>query len=207
MNKNDTFLRQKKKAFTLVEVVIVLAITVIVLAIMYEFLTESKKAMVSNEVNSTLQDEAEDIQMELIKFGTPCNKILKIDNSDVNDTWTYATKLDATSKVYNGATESIKLEYCEDYGSVETFEIKYNSINRTLTVIEPSGSSKVLSTHVTDFKIKPLDAASNPSGDFSKSIGLQFVVQLKMKKGYSDVTCPVNVNVKFRNKGVATETL
>jgi len=35
MNKNDSFLKQKKKAFTLVEVVIVLAITVIVLAIMY----------------------------------------------------------------------------------------------------------------------------------------------------------------------------
>ena len=61
MNKNDSFLKKNKKAFTLVEVVIVLAITVIVLAIMYEFLTESKKAMVSNEVNSTLQSEADNI--------------------------------------------------------------------------------------------------------------------------------------------------
>ena len=85
MNKNDSFLKQKKKAFTLVEIVIVLAITVIVLAIMYEFLTESKKAAVSNEVNSILQDEADSIQTELVKLGTQSMGITVIDASNAPD--------------------------------------------------------------------------------------------------------------------------
>ena len=45
-------------------------------------------------------------------------------------------------------------------------------------------------------------AVSNAGGNLSTTTGIQFVIELKMKKGYTDVKCPVNVNVKFRNKDV-----
>jgi len=206
MNKNDSFLKRNKKAFTLVEVVIVLAITVIVLAIMYEFLTESKKAMVSNEVNSTLQGEADNIQSDLVKFGTQSKKILSINGATVDSGWLYSTKLDG-DKQYNGDINNIQLEFYRVDGSPNVCEIRYDSTSKTLTLVEPTpetgtARTKVLSTHVDKFKIKPLDAVSNAGGNLSTTTGIQFVIELKMKKGYSDVKCPVNVNVKFRNKDV-----
>ena len=206
MNKNDSFLKKNKKAFTLVEVIIVLAITVIVLAIMYEFLTESKKAMVSNEVNSTLQGEADNIQSDLVKFGTQSKKILSINGATVDSGWLYSTKLDG-DKQYNGDINNIQLEFYSVDGNPNVCEIRYDSTSKTLTLVEPppetgTAKTKVLSTHVDKFKIKPLDAVSNAGGDLSTTTGIQFVIELKMKKGYSDVKCPVNINVKFRNKDV-----
>lgn len=206
MNKNDSFLKKNKKAFTLVEVVIVLAITVIVLAIMYEFLTESKKAMVSNEVNSTLQSEADNIQSDLVKFGTQSKKILSINGLPVDSSWLYSTKLDANNQ-YNGDINNIQLEFYSVNGTTNICEIIYDDGSDTLTLIEPTpetgtARTKVLSTHVNEFKIKPLDAVSNAGGNLSTTTGIQFVIELKMKKGYTDVKCPVNVNAKFRNKDV-----
>ena len=206
MNKNDSFFKKKKKAFTVVEVVIVLAITVIVLAIMYEFLTESKKTMVSNEVNSTLQKEADDIQNNLVNFGTQSKKILSINGVDVDSSWLYSTKLDSDNQ-YNGDISSIELEFYSVDGSKNVCKIEYDSASKSLLLIEPNpetgtAKTKTLSTHVDKFKIKPLDAVSNSSGNFSTATGIQFVIDLKMKKGYTNIKCPVNVNVKFRNKDV-----
>lgn len=208
MNKNDSFLKQKKKAFTLVEVIIVLAITVIVFAIMYEFLTTGKKAMVSNEVNSTLQDEAEDIQTELVKLGTQSKGITIIDADNASSV-TYSSLTtdghDNNVKVVNG----IHFKY---YDGSE-WQLLFNDVDGdgigTLSINYPSGGiHKEIAKHVTKIKIRPIDlnkVADTSTANFSSSIGLQFIIELKMKKGYTDITCPVVVNVKFRNKD-ATDT-
>ena len=59
---------------------------------------------------------------------------------------------------------------------------------------------KILSSNVTDFKVRPLDYRMNLNGNFKDTTGLEISLVLNKKKGYSDVTMPVSVIVKFRNK-------
>ena len=205
MNKSNNCLK-KKKAFTLVEVIIVLAISTMVLALMYEFLTQGTKNMSVSQVKSTLQDEAEDVENELVKYITPCRKISNINSAPVTTSSTYGSVLDA-DKFYMGDIYSMDFEFYNG----EISKLEYNNATKTLTLTTPqvgtkTAQNKVLAKHVESFKIKPLDAASNPTGNLAESTGVQFVIELKMKKGYTTITNPVTVNAKFRNKGVATDT-
>ena len=208
MNKNDSFLKQKKKAFTLVEIVIVLAITVIVLAIMYEFLTESKKAAVSNEVNSILQDEADSIQTELVKLGTQSKGITVIDASNAPDLTYSSLTTDGTDNNVRVVTDGMHFKY---YDGSE-WQLLLNDSDGdgigTLSLNYPNGTNKEIAKHVAKIKIRPIDLNTVPDSStarFSDSTGVQFIIELKMKKGYTNITCPVTVNVKFRNKD-ATDT-
>ena len=191
MNKNDSFLKQKKKAFTLVEIVIVLAITVIVLAIMYEFLTESKKAAVSNEVNSILQDEADSIQTELVKLGTQSKGITVIDASNAPDLTYSSLTTDGTDNNVRVVTDGMHFKY-------------YDGSEWQLLLNDSDGDGiGTLSINYPNIKIRPIDLNTVPDSStarFSDSTGVQFIIELKMKKGYTNITCPVTVNVKFRNK-------
>ncbi|MDY4078172.1 MAG: prepilin-type N-terminal cleavage/methylation domain-containing protein [Clostridium sp.] len=208
MNKNDSLLKQKKKAFTLVEMIIVLAITVIVSAIMYEFLTESKKAAVSNEVNSTIQDEVEDIQTELVKLGTQSKCITVIDAN-------FATDLTYSSLITDGTDNNVKVVASGmhfKYYDESEWQLLLNDSDGdgigTLSINYPNGTNKEIAKHVAKIKIRPIDLNTVPDSStarFSDSTGVQFIIELKMKKGYTNITCPVIINVKFRNKD-ATDT-
>lgn len=198
-------MRNKTKGFTLLELIITLSLTVMVLGVVYTFFFSSSKTLTTTEINSDLQSESEVIQKELLFYGTQAEKIIKIiDYNDINFiSKGYDSLSDTNGKL---AVTEIKFKVESDY-----FTFLYDINKNTLTLkkvderdTEVTNTSsefpKVLSSNVKEFKIRPLDYRMNPSGKFKDTTGLEILLVLNKKKGYSDVTIPLSVIVKFRNE-------
>lgn len=197
-------MKNKRKGFTLLELIITLSLTVIVLGVIYTFFLSNSKTLSRIEINSDLQLEAEGIQQELLLYGTQAEGISEINN----------TKITASNKYnYEGLSDNGKLDISQITFKigVEYLRFIYNSANSTLTLNKVNESGTVisdeslrlprdLSKNVTEFKVRPLDYRMKPSGNFMETTGLEVSLVLNKKKGYSNVTIPISVIVKFRNK-------
>jgi len=197
----------KKKGFTLIEIIITLAITVIVLGVIYTFARTSSMTLTKTNINSTLQEESEIIQKYLINYGTQAEKISEIIDynniSFINESYNSLSStdgnLDVTEIKFKVGVEYFTFLYDK---SISTLTLKKVDKNDVEITDNNSKLSKVLSTNVTEFKIRPLDYRINPNSNFKESTGLEISLKLNKKKGYSDVTIPLSVIVKFRNKQV-----
>lgn len=197
-------MRKKTRGFTVLELIITLSLMVIVLGVVYTFFFSNSKTLTTTEINSDLQMESEGIQMELLQYGTQAEGISEINN----------TKITASNKYnYEGLSDNGKLDISQITFKigVEYFRFIYNSANSTLTLNKVNESGTVisdeslrllrdLSKNVTEFKVRPLDYRMKPSGNFMETTGLEISLVLNKKKGYSNVTIPISVIVKFRNK-------
>ncbi|WP_051993109.1 PilW family protein [Clostridium sartagoforme] len=197
-------MKNKRKGFTLLELIITLSLTVIVLGVIYTFFLSNSKTLSRIEINSDLQLEAEGIQQELLLYGTQAEGISEINNIQITDSNKYN---------YEGLPEDGKLDVTEVTFKigVEYFSFVYNGENKTLTLNKVNEFGTVisdttlrlprdLSKNVTEFKVRPLDYRMNPNGNFNETTGLEISLVLNKEKGYSDVTIPLSVIVKFRNK-------
>ncbi|MDV4149369.1 prepilin-type N-terminal cleavage/methylation domain-containing protein [Clostridium sp. AL.422] len=198
-------MKKKSKGFTVLELIITLSITVIVLGVVYLFFLNNSKTLARTEINSDLQIESEVIQKELLQYGIEAEGIIKINNVMLtnNNKYNYKEISDSDGKL--DVTEVV-FKVGESY-----FTFIYNNQNKELLLkkVNENGEEitdselnlpKVLSTNITEFKIRPLDYRMNLEGNFKESTGLEISLVLNKKKGYSDVTMPVSVIVKFRNK-------
>lgn len=190
-------MKKRTKGFTLIELIITISLIVIVLGVIYTFFFSNSKTLTTNEINSDLQFEVDKIQQELLFYGTQANEINEINGSTINEAnkYNYVGALDG-----NGKLDVTNLKFI-----VESEEINfiYTGSENKLELQVGTNSSKVLSFNVTEFKIRPLDykmQVDNEKRNFYHSNGLEISLTLKKKKGYSDVTIPVSVIVKFRNK-------
>lgn len=197
-------MRKKTRGFTVLELIITLSLMVIVLGVVYTFFFSNSKTLTTTEINSDLQMESEGIQMELLQYGTQAEGISEINN----------TKITASNKYnYEGLSDNGKLDISQITFKigVEYFRFIYNSANNTLTLNKVNEAGTVisdeslrlprdLSKNVTEFKVRPLDYRMKPSGNFMETTGLEVSLVLNKKKGYSNVTIPISVIVKFRNK-------
>lgn len=210
-------MKNKSKGFTLVEVIISLALTVVILGVVGTFFIINSKTISEADARSTLQREGETIQNSLIDKVGQCDKISSlsigaglVDSSTVS----YSTAL--TDLVL---TDSAKVDEIVFHDDVALFSnpsddnnVTFNQTgNRlTLTVTESATgnilSEKVLSENVDSFKIIPLDLNNVPNRattHFNTTPGIKVVIVLKIKKGYTNVTYPVNTIVKFRNRNAS----
>lgn len=197
-------MRKKTRGFTVLELIITLSLMVIVLGVVYTFFFSNSKTLTTTEINSDLQMESEGIQMELLQYGTQAEGISEINN----------TKITASNKYnYKGLSDNGKLDISQITFKigVEYFRFIYNSANNTLTLNKVNEAGTVisdeslrlprdLSKNVTEFKVRPLDYRMKPSGNFMETTGLEVSLVLNKKKGHSNVTIPISVIVKFRNK-------
>lgn len=197
-------MRKKTRGFTVLELIITLSLMVIVLGVVYTFFFSNSKTLTTTEINSDLQMESEGIQMELLQYGTQAEGISEINN----------TKITASNKYnYEGLSDNGKLDISQITFKigVEYFRFIYNSANNTLTLNKVNEAGTVisdeslrlprdLSKNVTEFKVRPLDYRMKPSGNFMETTGLEVSLVLNKKKGHSNVTIPISVIVKFRNK-------
>lgn len=187
-------MKKKTKGFTLLELIITLSLTVIVLGVIYTFFFSNSKTLTTTEINSDLQFEVDKIQQELLFYGTQAERINEINGSTINE----------VDKYYYGTLDGEgKLEVTNLKFIVESKEINfiYTDSNNRLELQVGTNPGKILSSNVEEFKIRPLDyRIKGESGSFYESNGLEISLILNKKKGYSDVTIPVSVIVKFRNK-------
>lgn len=195
-------MRKKTKGFTILELIIALSLTVVVLGVVYTFFFSGSKMLTTTEINSDLQSESEVIQKELLLYGTQAEELVKIiDKNNIN----FIDKDYVSLVDTNGKLDVAEIKFKV---GVEYFTFLYDKNKNTLTLKNvysndtevTDTNSKLLSANVKEFKIRPLDYRTNPSGKFKNTTGLEISLILNKKKGYSDVTIPLSIIVKFRNK-------
>lgn len=210
--------RTKKKGFTLIELIIVLAITVVILGVIFTFGVVNNKMLGTAEVKSTLQNEGEAIQKELLSIGTQGKDItlmsgdFGVDQSpaliayDRVDTTNNENKLEVTKisfRIYADSTLTTMQTY--------TFNLETQSNGEKWLYLkndaDATGKGKLLSKNVTHISITPLDYQTVPSksaANFSNATGLRVTFDMHIKKGFSDVDYPVSTIVNFRNRTATT---
>ena len=198
-------MKTRANGFTLLEVIISLAITVLVMGVIYTFFFSSNRTLSVTKINSILQDEGEVIEKELFNLGTQAQGIINV-NGKSAESIKYGSSVDidiSENEKYKLSTTSMELSYENGDKAI------INLINSQLTVkvIKNDGTvvvpTKILSANVTEFKIRPLDVrmvSATENSYFSKAPGVEFSIMLNKEKGYSNVEYPVNLIVKFRNK-------
>lgn len=194
-------MKKRTKGFTLIEVIITLAITTVVLGAVYTFFITSSKRLATTEVRSEMQGEAEGIQRVLLVIGTDGTGISKvIDETDA--TLEKYTEAFTETDIENNKRLKVKLlEIALEDGSICTLE--YDSATKILSSKIGSGIKEILSRNVQEFSIRPLDIRMKKLSDdptFANSPGLEFYINLNKKKGYSEVNYPISIITKFRNK-------
>lgn len=192
-------MNSKKKAFTLIELIIVLALITTILSIIYTFFITNTKNLSKIEINSDLQTEAQNIKKEFLNYCTQSEGIIEINNTK-SDKITYEI-LDSEGKM---KITNIRFKVEENY-----FDFIYEEDSKVLSLkaFDKSGNEvyidglpKILSKNVKEFKIRPVDIRSNQDGKFDETVGIEILLTLSKKKGYSEVETPSSLIVKFRNK-------
>lgn len=197
-------MRKKKRAFTLIELIITLALTSLILGVIYTFFITNTKSLSKIEINSELQTEASNIQTEILTYLTQSEGIVEINNTKITNTnkLPYQENLDLNSGKLDITNLKVKLEneYYELSFDKSTSILSLKAVNKNGNIVNENNLPKILSKNVKEFQIRPLDFRNNESGNFKDAYGIEVLLTLKKKKGYSDVETPSSLIVKFRNK-------
>lgn len=193
-------MKKSKKALTVLELIITLSIIVIVLGVIYTFFLSNTKTIMTTEINTDLQSESQQIQETILKYGTEAKNIYSINGTEVkSDNMFYKDILDSTGKI---EVDEIVVQV-----EVDKYKFKFDKTNKTLYLTKNNEPSKVLSTNITEFQIRPLDyrmkfdeVSNENKGNLYEANGIEISYVLNIKKGYSDVSVPSSIIVKFRNK-------
>lgn len=200
-------MKKKKPGFTLIEMVIVVALTTIVLGITSSMFITGNRVFSDSDNKTTLQMEARDIQEELTNIGMQGIGVtdIKIGNSNKDGegkAYVNEKYVDLVSKAVNEVQIQAydeSSEYSKDASgndaitNLKTYNIVFNNTTRTL-----SAGSRTLSTHVKSFNVIP----KNTNDSFTNASSIEFNIVLESQKGFSNVPdYPVKVDVIFRNKG------
>jgi prepilin-type N-terminal cleavage/methylation domain-containing protein len=208
LSKEVSKVKRKTNGFTLIEIVISMAISLIVLIIISSFwITNSNTLQIAN-MRSDLQREGEKIQTRLMDNGGASIGISNI---------SLGAGIDPQSpESSNGVgfltppTDSLdvnKLEfdlYRTEDPAGGRIQVPFIYEDRTLSFIDRSGNTVILSENVDTFTIKPLDATTQTDDtlkNFNATIGIQVDIGLRVKRGRNEISYPVSTIIKFRNKG------
>lgn len=166
-------MEKKKSGFTLAEMIIVVALTVIVLAIMSSIFITGNKVFSDSNVKSTLQIEGQSIQEKISYIGMQAKSVTPI-----------------------SSMEMIVTSYDKDENEQE-FRVKKDRNSIYIITYDEEGkevSSQILSENVSSLEIAYKPNESNPNS-------IDFNLELSKKSGISErVTYPINFSITFRNK-------
>lgn len=196
-------MKRKKKAFTLIEMIITLAITVMIIEIVSSIFITGNKIFSDSDIKSTLQIEAQKIQEEISNIGMQSVNIEEykesingenIANKEYADLLNYEEFInlwEAKFECYSKDTE-----YDSENNvltNVERRIISYNKALKTLSV-----DSKVISKNVESIQIRP-NNIKNTNSTIDEANSIEFNIILTKKKVFSDIVYPINFAVTFRN--------
>ncbi|GFZ32510.1 hypothetical protein CSC2_30360 [Clostridium zeae] len=175
----------KKKGFTLIEVIIVLALLTIVLGVIYQFFFSSNRDLNDTDVKSNLQFEGQQIQNSFTSYGSQGNIIRQLNGNN-------PPPADSTER----GIENLMLTL---YAGTETITYSYTTTNKTLTEThtkeDGTVTTKTLSDKVLSITIRPI------GGTYDVASGMTMKVTLQDK----GISYSITSNVVFRNKGVTTQ--
>ena len=153
--KNDHNInnKYKKKGFTLIEVVVVLAITVMIAGVIYTFYNSNNRTLTAAEAKSILQTEANQIQKELINIGTQATSV------NIEGSADDVEKIKFTAHNY---TDESKIEtYVFDSSNANSELSKSGQLHDMYIYKDGSSTGQAKSKHVKSVKIEALDSSAN----------------------------------------------
>ncbi|RII36125.1 type II secretion system protein [Clostridium chromiireducens] len=208
-------MEKKKPGFTLIEMIIALALTVTILGIAGSMLVTGNKVFSDSDIRSTLQIEGQAIQEKISDIGMQAFSVesckygsLDIKNKNYNSD-------DIVSKLVN-----IKGEFSENREWIDVSQIsfkssrnnsEYDSSTDAITNTETipisydknlkklSIDSEVISEKVESIRIRPGNI-NDGNSTINEADSIEFNIVLSKKKAFSNVTYPIDFTIKFRNK-------
>lgn len=175
-------MKRKKPGFTLIEIIIVLALTVIILAIESSIFITGNKVFSDSDVKSTLQVEGQTIEENLSNIGMQAEEM-------------------TSAQIQNGEVKNLTIKsYDNDY-NIRYFKIWINGKTLTIDKCKNSDGSEVessqdLSKNIGSFKI-------SYNGNLNDANCVEFIIKLSNKKGFTNVdNYPIDFKVTFRNNGL-----
>lgn len=207
-------MKKKKPGFTLIEMIIVVALIVIILAMTSSMFISGNKVFSNSDVKSTLQMEGQAIQEKISDIGmqglnietckSGSDEIQNQKNEDIAD-----KLVDINGKVL-GDREWIDLSELTIYACSKDSE--YDNVSDSVTnrkVIpiiytksskELSVDSNTISNHVDSIRIRPSNIKEGTS-TIAQTYSIEFNIVLSKNQGFTNVSSyPINFTVTFRNK-------
>lgn len=173
-------LKKKKPGFTLMEMIIVVALTVVVLGITSSIFITGNRVFSDSDVRSTLQMEGQAIQENISDIGMQGTEVISvIPNVQVGDVQSLIIK-----------------SYVEEDDNPRYFRIQRNGRILSISRCTDADCNVIETTRNISENLESLRIDYN---DEAKSI--KFDIELSETNGFSDVTYPINFTSTFRNKG------
>ncbi len=221
-------MKKKKNGFTLIEMIIVLALMAMVLSIISSMFINGSKVFSNSDVKSTLQIEAQKIQESISKIGMESTGIESVKDESGESS---IEILDKNIELVDVDYEELKYKLTDIDGIKNNEDLAKNkwllisemkmnsyeesndgtiSIGEPITMIEyrkaldeMTGTLLVdgreVSTNVESVRIKPSNIDDN-NGALKDTNSILINIVLSEKKGYSNVEYPISIDVKFRNR-------
>jgi prepilin-type N-terminal cleavage/methylation domain-containing protein len=181
-------MRKKKSGFTLIEMIIVLALTVILLGILGSIFTTGNKIFSDSDVESTLQIEGQAIQEKISDIGMQATtaQAVTVDSSGTNE----INDITINSYDKDGNLRPFVIVK-EDSGTVykngdKIYNLKIND--------------ELISSNVKNVKLDDHTIAAANANTLKNINSIEFTIILRKEKGYSNIEQPINFRVAFRNK-------
>lgn len=182
-------MKKKKLGFTLIEVIIALALTVIILGSASSMFITGNKVFSDSDIKSTLQIEGQAIQEKISDIGMQATtaQAVTVDNSiganEINDITINSYDKDGNLRPFTIAKEDSHSVYKD--GS---------------KIYELWVDGKLISSNVKSVTIDNDVITANSNNTLKNINSIEFNIILRKEKGYSNIEQPVNFRVAFRNK-------
>lgn len=179
---------EKKPGFTLLEVIITLALTVMIIGVVNSMSIAGDKVFSDSDVESTLQIEGQAIQEKISDIGMQATGIKFVDG----DIKTYELR----SMIINSYDKNGNLQ--EYNFKVDDSGKKYKNGS---AIYEFKIGDQIISSDIKSFEIDSNSIMSDVNGKPLGNVNsIEFTILLRKEKGYSDAEQTINFRVAFRNK-------
>lgn len=181
---------KKKQGFTLLEVMIALALTVVVLGIANSMFIEGNKVFSDSDVKSTLQIEGQAIQEKISDIGMQATTVqaVTLDNSMPNE--------------INDITDITINSYDKD-GELRPFTILKEDSGKTYKnggkIYNLFIGSDLISSDVESIALDSNTIEAVNTNTLKNINSIEFTIWLRKEKGYSNIKQQIDFRVAFRN--------
>lgn len=204
----------KKAGFTLIEMIIVLALIVLILMLAGNIFTTGNRIFSDSDAKSTLQQQAQIIEEDISIAGMEAVGIASINDEFGNQTTGSGVQITEIpygelnlTDINGGNSENKWLAISEL--AIKCYEEDGNNITVSTTaavILIYDKDNKRLSTvggkefqgEVESVRIKPIDI-ENTDGTFNNTNSIVINIMLYKKSGFVERRYPVLITVKFRN--------
>jgi len=186
-------MEKKKSGFTLIEMIITIALTVIILGIASSMFIAGNKVFSNSDVKTTLQMEGQAIQEKISDIGMQATGIEPEDLSKWNSNTNEIDEISINS--YYKTTEA---------GASYDLKIEKIDLGKTYKdgskIYELRIGGTPISSNVQNLQIDSSVINANKENTLKNINSIEFTIVLRKEKGYDDVEQTIKFRVAFRNK-------